>query len=459
MEIKVGFIDSLIETDNPKLLKELAKRYSFYVPGYAFVQSYRRGYWDGKKHFISSKGKFKTGLLNRILEDLKLINCEPKVSYEEPPEVKIQDYNFDKFEQYDYQRAAIDKCLSVRRAIVKSPTGSGKTLIMASIVKALSADNPKMVILFDERSILDQTYRYFTEECGLENIGVCMGKDYLYGDIMLCTVQSISKIFDTHLEESKVLIVDEVHKFSRGEVSVAAINSFPNASYRFGFTATLPADTVSQYVLEGAFGQEISTRSAKELIQEKVLAKPEIQVFNLVQNLDPEDYDLSYMEIYDKFIINSESRNSLISNLCKKIDSSYNKARVCILVKNLDHLRLLSDLIGENAFTLEGANSVEDRQYIINDFISCENTSFLLGTKVLQTGINIKEITHLINARGLKDRIPTLQGLGRGMRSNEGKDKVMVYDFLDNAPYLEDHSKERIKHYKKEGYEIKVITI
>lgn len=110
-------------------------------------------------------------------------------------------------------------------------------------------------------------------------------------------------------------------------------------------------------------------------------------------------------------------------------------------------------------YTLEGINSISERKEAISGFLGAKGAAFLIGTKVLQTGINIEEITHLINARGLKDKIPTIQGLGRGMRKTKDKSSVMVYDFMDEIPYMRDHSKARIRHYKKEGHEITWIKL
>ena len=54
----------------------------------------------------------------------------------------------------------------------------------------------------------------------------------------------------------------------------------------------------------------------------------------------------------------------------------------------------------------------------------------------------------------MKSEIATLQALGRALRTHESKDRVYVYDFLDQEKYLLDHSKEREKHYKAEGHEV-----
>ena len=72
----------------------------------------------------------------------------------------------------------------------------------------------------------------------------------------------------------------------------------------------------------------------------------------------------------------------------------------------------------------------------------------------MQTGISIDEITHMINARGLSGEVPTLQGLGRGIRKAKGKDEMYFYDFYDRMPYLEEHSIQRANHYKRLKFEV-----
>ena len=106
---------------------------------------------------------------------------------------------------------------------------------------------------------------------------------------------------------------------------------------------------------------------------------------------------------------------------------------------------------------MEGATSIQERYKAISRFRGCRDSSILIGTKILQTGVNIEEITHFINARGMKSEIATLQALGRALRKHETKDVVFVYDFFDHEPYLLEHSRERKKHYEAEGHEIKLI--
>ncbi len=451
MKIKIGILNSQIETDNPGLLRALCNVFAFPVPGYQYSQAYRRGHWDGKKYFINKNGVFQTGLLDRVLVELKRIGCTPQLSIQTEINQEVTDPIVPDFEFYEYQRKVIDKALDKKRCLVNSPTGSGKTLIMAGLIKALQPR--KTIILFDEKGILNQTYKFLSKNCKFKSVGANSGDGYVKGQIMLSTYQSLDKIIDEYLD-SEVLMVDEVHKFSKGEVTTAVISSFPNAGYRYGFTATLPDKPIHLYTLEGAFGGIETTRTTQELIDDQKLSKPIIQVLNYSPSGNFSD--LSYQEVYEQHIINSQERNSKIKDIVNLAKSSSSEGRIIILVKNLEHLNNLKRLIPD-AYTIEGINDTGERYQSIKSFLKSKHTSVLIGTSVLQTGINIEEITHVINARGLKDKIPTIQGLGRGLRRSDGKSVVYYYDFMDNVPYLDEHSRARIRHYKSEGHKIKLI--
>ena len=456
MKIAIGNLTSTLETDNPKIIAALREKYTFSVPGHEYSQAYKKGRWDGKKRYFGANGKFRTGLLSRIEKDLEEIGAKD-IEWENKPE---QEEPFipsvGGFEYREYQEKAIYQCLKRRRAIVDSPTGSGKTLIMAGCIAALQHDRDiTAVVLFREKGILNQTYEFF-KKCGIRDLGYNSGEGYVPGKVMLSTVQSIERIIDTHLHETELLMVDEAHQFCRGETTIAAIESFPNASYRLAFTATPPRekakDINARMVLEGSFGAVYTTRTAEDLIKDGALAKPIIQVVdNTPVSAVPNE--LSYLEIYDQYVVNCDRRNDKIKTIVSKIYQSNPKAKILILVKNLQHIENLQERV-DNYYTIEGKDDIDSRYDIINKFVKDDKAATIIGTNVMQTGISIDEITHMINARGLSGEVPTLQGLGRGIRKADGKDKMYFYDFYDRMPYLENHSKQRIQHYKRLKFEV-----
>ena len=458
MEIEIGNLRSKLITDNPKLLEALHDKYGFLVPGYNYTPQYKRRVWDGKKHYFAKNGTFRTGILSRIINDLLIIGAENvglNRTHKIPEIIPLKTVK--KFNYYDYQKEAIQYILTFNRGVIESPVGSGKTLIMAGIVASLAPR--KMVILFKEKGILKQTYDFF-KTCGIESLGINSGEGFVYGDIMLSTVQSIEKILDTHLEQAEVLMIDEAHQFCKGETTIAAIEAFPNAIFRIAFTATVPSeknDIHGRLTLEGAFGAVYSTRSTEDLIKDGKLAKPNIQILEFKPTLSLEDEDLGYQQIYEKFIVNNEQRNQTIANIYELIKKSP-KSKTLILVKNLEHLHKLKALI-PHAYTVEGKDNIEERYDIIQAFIKDDNHPVIIGTNVMQTGININEISHMINARGLEGEIPTIQGLGRGIRKAENKTEMHFYDFYDTVPYLEKHSKSRIKHYENHKFQISYVKL
>jgi superfamily II DNA or RNA helicase len=456
MKIHVDNLNSRIETDNPELLKALYELYSFNVPGARYSPAYKRRQWDGKTHFLTKSGVFKTGLLSRLLADLKKIDCTPEIIQNtRMPDLEHSDYEIPGFTYYDYQEELIAEGLNKMRGIIKSPTGSGKTLIMAGLVKAL--EGKKMVILFNAKQLLTQTYDFLTEACGMDNVGLCFGEGYIYGDIMLCTVQSIERILDTHLEEAEVLMVDECHEFSNGKTTLAALRSFPKAVYRLGFTATPPSEDIPRYNLEGALGGVIQSVGTADLVDEGKLTKPIIQLIDRPYEASGLDEDLGFLDVYEDYIVANESRNNIIKEIVDDIRRTNEQARILILTKSLDHGRTLEEMVGGSVEFLEGANSIGERYDCISRFRGCDDSSVLIGTKILQTGVNIEEITHFINARGMKSEIATLQALGRALRRHDSKDVVYIYDFLDKEKYLSDHSVARKRHYEKEGHTVKIL--
>lgn len=456
MKIHVDNLNSRIETDNPELLKALYELYSFNVPGARYSPAYKRRQWDGKTHFLTKSGVFKTGLLSRLLADLKKIDCTPEIIQNtRMPDLEHSDYEIPGFTYYNYQEELIARGLDNMRGIIKSPTGSGKTLIMAGLIKAL--EGKKMVILFSQKQLLTQTYDFLTKACGMDNVGLCFGEGYIYGDIMLCTVQSIERILDTHLEEAEVLMVDECHEFSNGKTTLAALRSFPKAVYRFGFTATPPSEDIPRYNLEGALGGVIQSVGTADLVDEGKLTKPIIQLIDRPYEASGVDEDLGFLDVYEDYIVANESRNNIIKEIVNDIRRTNEQARILILTKSLDHGRTLEDMVGGSVEFLEGANSIGERYDCISRFRGCDESSVLIGTKILQTGVNIEEITHFINARGMKSEIATLQALGRALRRHDSKDVVYIYDFLDKEKYLSDHSVARKRHYEKEGHTVKIL--
>tara|TARA_R100001082_G_scaffold107315_1_gene81046 strand:+ start:1363 stop:2712 length:1350 start_codon:yes stop_codon:yes gene_type:complete len=446
LKIIVNNNSSILKTENKKLLSTLKQKYSAKVPGYNYSAAYKRRGWNGEKYFFSDKtGKFGTGLLSYIEEDLQYLGMDYEIE-DLRETVHSDDIDLPGITLRDYQETMVRQALHEKGCILQAPTGAGKTLVLGGILKALQGK--RGLIFFTKKQLLKQTYDDL-KKWGLD-VGLAFGDGVILKPMTLCTVQSIDKVIDTHLNTADFIIFDEVHEFAKGKVATKVIKSFPNAAYRIGMTATVPKDPMSRLNLISGLGKVIKDVDATGLIEDGFLTKPLIQIIPVKDTGTVEDTELSYREVYEKFITENELRNEMIFELVKKIQASSSKT--LIIVKDLKHAELLHNNI-PNSFKLEGKDDLAVRQKTIEDFKNTE-CAVLIGTTIMQTGIDIPEITHLVNARGLKSEIATLQALGRALRIHKSKNQVFIYDFFDRAPYLEKHAKERIKSYESLGLEI-----
>jgi superfamily II DNA or RNA helicase len=69
------------------------------------------------------------------------------------------------------------------------------------------------------------------------------------------------------------------------------------------------------------------------------------------------------------------------------------------------------------------------------------------------TGIDLKNVNHIIFAESYKSEITIRQSIGRGMRQLAGKHEVIVYDLVDDLNgYIVKHGAAREKIYNREKF-------
>ena len=451
MKIIVSNIKSKLVTDDLKLKSLLYQKYSVKKKGYQYSKAYKAYGWDGMVRFFNEDGTFGTGLLEDIIVDLEKVGAEYEIEdLRDSSDISVEPY-LDSIKLRDYQLPLFQKAMNRKRGVVKLATGGGKTWVMAALASALQ-DNFG-VFIFNKKSLVVQTYELF-QEIGID-CGICYGEAEVWRPIMLCTIQSIDKLYDQYKDLAKFIIFDEVHEMCSGKFSKKVIKAFPEAYYRWGFTATPPKDQEKALTLKSAFGNTIQEVTAKDLIDGDKLAKPNIYMIKAdqVDEVDGEEiteYE-DYTEEYDKFIINCNTRNQKIADLANVLVEAGRK--VLIVVKSLEHAATLEDLI-PGSVKLEGKDDMTIRKQEIEIFRKAKEGVCVIGTVIFQTGVDVPEITDVINARGLKSEIATLQLLGRGMRLSHEKTEFNFYDFYDNGKYLSKHSNERVKAYIREGHKV-----
>jgi superfamily II DNA or RNA helicase len=261
------------------------------------------------------------------------------------------------------------------------------------------------------------------------------------------------------MESIRVMIADEVHH-SKATTWYESLPLCSNAIYRVGLTGTVDKkDKMGWMRLQAIFSDVITRVSNEYLIDKGISSKPTIR---LVPIQEPRNIEIigNYMEAYRLGIVENEVRNEMIAQLV----DSYIKRRaggVLVSVKEIEHGNRILAKLKERGIDVEfihGGSDVDDRARGLEKF-SKGQLKVLIASTIIDEGVDMKSIGCMVLAAGGKSMRQQLQRIGRGLRLNgiDGN-SVMVFDFYDQTnKFLLGHSNERIKIFKAEKFDVKVL--
>ena len=467
--------------------QELSEYFSFYVPGYKFMPAYRNKVWDGKIRLYNSlTNELNAGLfhyLRKFCAERGYTYEVEESDYGAPTDKNIVEQKvFDQFLQAshlpfpprDYQYDAVIRGLISNRAILLSPTGSGKSFIIYLIMKywmSMVNENDKVLIIVPTTSLVEQMYADF-KDYGMLVENAChriySGKDKNTDKrVIISTWQSIYKYPKKWFEQFGMVIGDECHGFKSKSLS-SIMNKATRAKYRFGTTGTLDGTQTHRLVLEGLFGPVHQVTMTKTLQDEGTLAPLDIKVLllNYSEEVRKDFGAKSYHEEID-FIIGNPVRNRLIRNLA--LDS---KGNTLVLFNRVDaHGKPLYEMInskaeeGRKVFFVSGEVATSDREAIRKIVEKQKDAIIVASLGTFSTGINIRNLHNIIFASPSKSQIKVLQSIGRGLRQSDDGRETTLYDITDDIHwqnrknYTLLHGAERVKIYDKEQFNYKIVKV
>ena len=487
---------AFITVDGPSsALNELTDFFTFYVPGYKFMPSYKNKMWDGKIRLYNSNTKELYAGLFPYLQEFAAVpernyqlELEHDNQYGYPDTVEEVDMSFmremtltsknQKIEPRDYQLNAIEHGLSRKRALLVSPTASGKSLIIYSLIRwYLQNHDKRILIIVPTTSLVEQLYSDFADysqyDDGFDVETTChkiySGRPKFVEDerIVISTWQSIYKLPGHWFEQFGCVVGDEAHNFKAKSLT-AILTKLRDAEYRFGTTGTLDGTQTHKLVLEGLFGTAHYVTTTRDLMDSGALADLKINVLLLKYSdeLCRVINKIKYQEELD-FIVTHEPRNKFISNLA--LDQEGNTLVLFQYVEK--HGKPLYDMIKDRAhkrrkiFFVSGSTDVDSREQIRRITEGEKNAVIVASLGTFSTGINIRNLHNIIFASPSKSQIRVLQSIGRGLRkSDDGKDTTL-YDLADdlhwkkNKNYTLNHAAERVKIYTKEKFNYKIYEV
>ena len=471
--------------------RELSNFFTFDIPGAKFMPAYKARLWDGKIRLYDLQRKtLYAGLKNYVQEFAK----RNQYKYEELAganyiPVPFTNYTYEQVEGYadslnlsargkpievrDYQIDAIQKSINTNRALLLSPTASGKSLIIYSIMRHHVSEGRKCILIVPTTSLVEQMYTDF-EDYSYENgwkvdrhcqkLYSGFTKDFTK-DVLITTWQSIYKQPRNWFDQFKVVFGDEAHQFKAKSLATV-MEKMSKIPYRIGTTGTIDNKQVHRLVLEGLFGPVHKVTTTKELMDSGRVAQLNIKCLLLKysEQTCKERKNNLYQEEMD-FLVSQQKRNRFIKNLALSLTGN-----TLILFQYVEkHGKVLHEMFGEEEereiAIVHGDIDVSVREQIRKKADKQDNMIILASFGTYSTGINIPSIENIIFASPSKSRIRNLQSIGRGLRLKDGKTSCALYDIADDLSHKSwknhtlNHFLERVKLYSEEQFNVKITEV
>ena len=475
--VKVEKVDETYNrvTTDPGIAYELNEFFTFDVPGAKFMPSYKSKFWDGKiRLYNTMTGMLYGGLLKYVEEFCKKRNYELEyITDFSAEEFSLKEANDfidtlnipSKFERRDYQLDAFVYGVRNRRALLLSPTASGKSFIIYLLTRYYNA---KSLIIVPTTSLVSQLASDFADygfdsDVNVHRIFAGQNKQTTKS-ITISTWQSIYKIPKEYFDQFDVIIGDEAHLFKAKSLT-SIMSKLNNCKYRFGFTGTLDGTETHKLVLEGLFGTVKAVTTTSDLIDKKHLSNFLIKAIilkypdNIRKNVTTFDYK-SEMD----FLVGLPERNRFIQNLALSL-----KGNTLLLFQYVEkHGKILYDMLkdqGVPVHFVHGGVDGEEREEIRKIVEQSPSSIIVASYGTFSTGVNIRNLHNIIFASPSKSKIRNLQSIGRGLRKSDTKETATLYDIADDLSWKTRknftilHFVERMKIYNEEKFEYKIYPV
>jgi len=467
-------------TTEPHIEYELRDRFTFEVPNKKFMPQYRRRNWNGDIHLFDMRTKrIYIGLLDKIVAFCDqagyTYSFENNKFYGPPFEVNefvskggVKDYmnSITHLQPRDYQIDAVYDALRYNRKLLISPTASGKSFMIYTLVRYFVARKQKILLVVPTTSLVEQMFKDF-QDYGWDAQNHChriyAGRERTnVNEVTITTWQSIYNLDRSFFEDFNVIIGDEAHLF-KSKSLVGVMTKLHHAKYRFGFTGTLDGTQTHKWVLEGLFGPSYKVTQTKKLIDEGHLATLDIQC--VVLKHKPKKFDTYEDEI--QYLISHERRNKFLTNLTCDL-----KGNTLLLFTRVEsHGDILYEMInnkvneGRKVFYIHGGVATDEREEVRRITEEEKDAIIVASFGTFSTGINIKNLHNVIFASPSKSRIRNLQSIGRVLRKGKDKVKARLYDIADDITlnsrknYTLNHFIERVKIYVSEHFNYEIVSV
>lgn len=374
------------------------------------------------------------------------------------------------------QVPAVETMLENETGILHAATAFGKTVVCCDMIARRSLST---LILVDRTDLMNQWLKRLEEFLDIDEelpeyqtktgrikkrkslIGNLQGAhDTLTGIVDVAMIRSLKKKDGFHpmLKEYSQVYFDECHHAASD--SAMEVLQEINAKYVYGVTATPKRGDGKEKINELLIGPVRYRFTAKDRAEEQNidhLVYPRFTRTVKTHRLSKTPYGNDAFEL----IRNNDVRDEQI---VRDVADCVKAGRTpVVLTKYVDHAKKLSERLktyADRVILLTGADGTKARRAQVEELHQVKDSEslILVGTgSLIGEGFDFPRLDTLFMATPVSGESVVEQYVGRLNRDYEGKENVIVYDYVDShIPKFDKMYAARLRAYKKIGYELRV---
>ncbi|MDO4797150.1 MAG: DEAD/DEAH box helicase [Coriobacteriales bacterium] len=351
-----------------------------------------------------------------------------------------------------------------RRALLVSATGTGKTLLAAFDVA--SVNPPRMLFVIHRERIAREAMESFAKVVDPgRRLGLFTGGSRDDGcDYLFCTIQSLAKhLADFDPRSFQYVIFDEAHHVGAGSYQRIANHFQPE--FMLGMTATPSRN--DDFNVYDFFHNNIAYQITLQKAQEEDMLAP-FHYFG-IHDLEVDGEEIDDFADFKRLTSTARVEHVLRELERYTVDSVRRGLVFCSSIEEAHTLARLFNDRGHRSVALDGSSSDLERERAIQRLESNRKEGddwieFIFTRDIFNEGVDIPAVNLVVMLRPTDSAIVFVQQLGRGLRKHEGKEYVLVLDFIGNykKSYLipialsgdRTYNKDNIRRFIQEGNRI-----
>ena len=368
------------------------------------------------------------------------------------------------------QIAFVDQVMEMRRkgtdrALLLSSTGTGKTMASAFALREM---NPKRALFLVHREqIAKQAIINYQKIFGssrhyglLSGNSRDMDSEFLFATMQMMAKPEIHSRFAR--DEFDVIVLDECHH--AGSESYQRIMNYFTPEFWLGMTAS--PDT-NDYDIYSIFNHNIAYEIRLQQALEEDLLCP-FHYFGITDlEIDGKVFD-DNAGVKNFANLVSDARADYVIDKAEFYGFSGDRVKGLVFCSRKEEAKELSLKFNERGYrtaALTGEDSQHRREEVIarlaDDRTDGNHLDYIFTVDIFNEGVDIPEINQIIMLRPTQSPVVFVQQLGRGLRKCEGKEYVVILDFIGN--YMNNfmipialsgdrsYNKDSMRRYVREG--------